>query len=277
MAKRKRTKLLVVHVTATRADGKLTSEKLRKMHKDRGFRDIGYNEWIDRKGKLFRGRGVDEIGAHVRGYNSIAYGIAMEGGWKVNDITPAQMKTLEKRLRELLEKYHDAKICGHRDLSPDADGDGVVEPHEHMKACPRFDAIPWAESKGLPGADIRGVWSEEGKGGPDARIVWLQKLLRNKGYQVGPLDGHHGIKTTEAIIQFQTDFNLPVNGKFDYPTVKKLRELNGVPVTKNTALQLTENTALQHKRPTTSVNPPEKPVGFFGRLIEIIMRILKRD
>ncbi len=273
MAMRRRTKLLVVHVTATRANGKLTSEKLRKMHKNRGFRDIGYNEWIDRKGKLFRGRGVDEIGAHVRGYNSIAYGIAMEGGWKKNDITLPQMVTLEKRLRELVKKYHDAKICGHRDLSPDADGDGIVEPHEHVKACPRFDAIPWAESKGLPGADIRGVWSEVGKAGPDARIVWLQKLLRNKGYQVGPTDGHHGIKTTEAIIQFQTDFNLPVNGEFDVVTVKKLRELNEAPVT--------EIAEPQRKRPTEkpaeTKTSPAKPVGFWGRLIAAVMKILKRD
>jgi N-acetylmuramoyl-L-alanine amidase len=33
-------------------------------------------------------------------------------------------------------------VVGHRDLSPDLDHDGVVEPHEWVKQCPCFDAIP---------------------------------------------------------------------------------------------------------------------------------------
>jgi hypothetical protein len=32
------------------------------------------------------------------------------------------------------------KIIGHRDLSPDLDGDGIVEPNEFIKQCPCFDA-----------------------------------------------------------------------------------------------------------------------------------------
>ena len=30
---------------------------------------------------------------------------------------------------------------GHRDLSPDTDGDGHVEPEEWLKFCPCFDAL----------------------------------------------------------------------------------------------------------------------------------------
>jgi N-acetylmuramoyl-L-alanine amidase len=33
-------------------------------------------------------------------------------------------------------------VVGHRDLSPDLDKDGLVEPHEWMKQCPCFDAVP---------------------------------------------------------------------------------------------------------------------------------------
>ncbi|MFK5979758.1 MAG: peptidoglycan-binding domain-containing protein [Rhizobiaceae bacterium] len=231
MAKRKQTLLLVTHCTATSLKYKLTSEALRKMHQVRGFRDIGYNEWIDRDGVLHVGRGADEIGAHVKGYNSIAYGIALEGCRDVFDATEEMLHTLHLRYHELQNhQYPDAEICGHRDLSPDADGDGIIEPHEHIKACPRFDAIPWAEKIGLQVADIKGVWDTHGKDGPDVRNIWLQKLLRGAGYNVGPLDGHLGKKSKLAIATFQQDHQLEANGKFNKATVKKLREISGVDV-----------------------------------------------
>lgn len=223
MANRKSTDLIVVHVTATPKTMTLTSAKLRQMHKQRGFSDIGYNEWIDRAGVLHNGRGQDAQGAHVRGYNSVSFGISLEGGLHEFDTTDAQMATLVLRLRELVTIYPNAKICGHRDLSPDLDGDGMIEPHEHMKLCPQFDVIPWAKSKGLPGADIRGVWDKHTQAGPDARIEWLQKLLRNRGYAVGPIDGHMGPKTIEAIALFQSDNGLDQTRIFDRETVALLR------------------------------------------------------
>jgi N-acetyl-anhydromuramyl-L-alanine amidase AmpD len=44
----------------------------------------------------------------------------------------------------MLERaYPMAQILGHRDLSPDIDGDGVVEEHEWLKDCPCFDVYTW--------------------------------------------------------------------------------------------------------------------------------------
>jgi N-acetylmuramoyl-L-alanine amidase len=37
-------------------------------------------------------------------------------------------------------KVSKIEIVGHRDLSPDLDGDGIVEPQEWIKQCPCFDA-----------------------------------------------------------------------------------------------------------------------------------------
>jgi len=226
MKKRTKTTLGVVHVTATPADMNLTSASLRSMHAIRGFSDIGYNEWINRKGKLILGRGVEFIGAHVRGYNSISYGIALEGGRNGFDITDAQMRTLEKRMGELSKRYPKIKWCGHRDLSPDGDGDGVIEPHEHTKACPQFDVIPWAKARGLPVADIKGVWDHKKKhGAPDGRDAWLQRLLAGLGYPVGPIDGIVGGATRKAIKLFQDAHGLRKTGNFDKITVAKLRAL----------------------------------------------------
>jgi N-acetyl-anhydromuramyl-L-alanine amidase AmpD len=43
------------------------------------------------------------------------------------------------RVNDLKMQFPKAVVLGHRDLSPDKDGDGVVEKHEWVKACPCFD------------------------------------------------------------------------------------------------------------------------------------------
>ncbi|MDA5624327.1 N-acetylmuramoyl-L-alanine amidase, partial [Pasteurella multocida] len=38
-------------------------------------------------------------------------------------------------------------ICGHRDLSPDLNGDGTITPNEWLKDCPCFDVWEWLDSE----------------------------------------------------------------------------------------------------------------------------------
>ena len=55
--------------------------------------------------------------------------------------TPAQKKALRELIAKLIKQYPDIKeVLGHRDTSPDLDGDGIVEPNEWIKMCPCFDA-----------------------------------------------------------------------------------------------------------------------------------------
>lgn len=240
MPNRKATTLLVVHVTATPAGRDIGVKEVRAMHKAKGWSDIGYNEVIRLDGTLETGRGVDAIGAHVAGFNSTAYGISLVGGLDAagkpaNTATAAQMETLQLTLRQRAMQFPGAGVCGHRDLSPDRDGDGVIEASEHIKACPCFDAIPWAASVGLPVADIKGVWGETmlvpASGGaqlvlvagPDRRIVYLQRLLTMTGLLIGPIDGIIGGKTQKAIRSYQEIYGLAVTGTFDVPTVARLR------------------------------------------------------
>ena len=37
------------------------------------------------------------------------------------------------------EKFPGCRVCGHRDLSPDLNGNGEIEPEEWIKQCPCFD------------------------------------------------------------------------------------------------------------------------------------------
>lgn len=54
--------------------------------------------------------------------------------------TEDQKATLFARLEDLKERYPQAVIVGHRDLSPDTDKNGKVDHYEYIKVCPCFDA-----------------------------------------------------------------------------------------------------------------------------------------
>lgn len=137
--------LIVIHCSATNEDKDYTPEQLRKDHRKRGFSDAGYNFYIRKTGEEVSLRPVDEIPAHAKGYNACSIGICYEGGLdkagKPADTRTVQQKiTLLRLVEKLLYRFPGSAICGHRDLSPDLNGDGVVLPNEWIKQCPCFDA-----------------------------------------------------------------------------------------------------------------------------------------
>ncbi len=105
-----------------------------------GLPHIGYHFLIDLKGEIFAGRALEEIGAHVSGSNARSVGICMVG---MRRFTAAQWAALRQLVQTLRSAYPSARVVGHRDLSPDLDGDGVVEPQEWLKECPTFDVKTW--------------------------------------------------------------------------------------------------------------------------------------
>lgn len=135
---------IVVHCSATRQDHPFTVADLRAEHLRRGFRDIGYHYYIRRDGTVFKTRPIEQVGAHVKGYNKYSIGLCYEGGLDASGNpkdtrTPEQRAALRLLVAQLLRRFHEARLCGHRDLSPDLNGDGVVEPEEWMKECPCFE------------------------------------------------------------------------------------------------------------------------------------------
>lgn len=239
MPARKKTTYGAIHVTATPPGWKGTMKDIRAMHIARGFNGVGYNEiiWPDGRSEITE-RGANGAGAHIAGFNSIAYGLALVGGVKANGkgdastITAAQWTTLARRMREISKQYPGIAWAGHRDFSPDKNGNGIIEPYEYLKECPCFDAIPYATGLGLKGANIKGTWKVGAPVagapvvayiGPDTRNAYLQRLLDKAGYKLGPIDGLVGPKTTAATKAYQKANALPVTGKFDAATVKSLR------------------------------------------------------
>ena len=136
--------LLVVHCSATRCDRHFSVEALRRSHLARGFADIGYHFYITRDGEVHICRPVHQIGAHATGWNDKSIGICYEGGLDekgrpADTRTGWQRHSLRVLVRTLLLDYPGCRICGHRDLSPDLNGNGEIEPEEWVKQCPCFE------------------------------------------------------------------------------------------------------------------------------------------
>lgn len=138
--------LIVVHCTASRCDRRLTPADLEAEHRRRNFKGCGYHFFISREGIIFPMRPLDCAGAHVRGFNARSIGIAYEGGL-LPDGTAADTRTADQRqslrfiIRQLLFLYPKSTVCGHRDLSPDLNGNGIIESREWIKQCPCFNAV----------------------------------------------------------------------------------------------------------------------------------------
>lgn len=140
---------IIIHCSATPSDMDIGADEIRKWHKDRGWRDIGYNYVIRRDGTLELGRDLDgdgnvdeEVGAHARGFNSTSIGICLIGGLSSKgegeaNFTYQQYKQLHELVFVLDIKYNIEKVMGHRDLP------GV------SKECPCFDVSGFFEHKGV--------------------------------------------------------------------------------------------------------------------------------
>lgn len=114
----------------------IDADTIRQWHLDKGWSDIGYHYVITRSGEVQAGREESLIGAHARGVNANSVGICLVGGVDANSKTRAdcnfthqQWSALKCLVNDLLQKYPNAKVSGHRDFA--------------RKACPTFDVEAW--------------------------------------------------------------------------------------------------------------------------------------
>jgi len=136
--------LIVIHCSATKEGKDYDVATVRKWHKQRGFRDIGYHLLIHLDGAVERGRSMSKAGAHAKGYNSYSIGVCYVGGLDLNGKpkdtrTPEQRNTLRAIVETIKALYPYADVVGHRDLSVDLNGDGMISEDEWLKACPCFN------------------------------------------------------------------------------------------------------------------------------------------
>lgn len=151
---------IIIHCSATKEGLEVSSDSIDRSHKARKFssyvsggktRYIGYHFLIHLDGTIEECRPIAKMGCHASGHNARSIGICYIGGLDARDTNgkmikdtriPEQKAALIKLIKDLRKKYPTIKrIIGHRDTSPDKNGNGIIEPFEFIKGCPCFDAI----------------------------------------------------------------------------------------------------------------------------------------
>ena len=137
-------KTLVVHASATGQEA--TIESIKKYWKEKlKWKNPGYHYIIKPDGEAVQLLDEELVSNGVAGHNSTLINVCYIGGIDatgkaIDNRTAAQKKTLVILLSRLKRKYPQATIKGHRDFSPDKNGNGIIEPSEWIKMCPCFDA-----------------------------------------------------------------------------------------------------------------------------------------
>lgn len=143
---------IVIHCSATRGDRDFTEKQINEAHVARGFGKWGYHYYIRKDGRVVPMRAENEVGAHdncmVPGmkvsYNRMSIGICYEGGLDASGRaadtrTPAQKEAMARLVQDIASRHEILDVLGHRDTSPDKNGNGVIEQSEWLKECPCFD------------------------------------------------------------------------------------------------------------------------------------------
>lgn len=158
---------IVIHCSATPEGKDVRAKDIDEMHRKKGWKMIGYNYVIDLDGTIETGRPLTMDGAHCNTagfsgtpYNKHSIGVCYIGGVeatkdakgrivaKLNSKgqaiakdtrTKAQKLAMQNLVTELMDKYPIVEVIGHRDTSPDLNGDGIINRYEWIKECPCFD------------------------------------------------------------------------------------------------------------------------------------------
>lgn len=132
---RTQTDLIVVHGTTID-----TPEELHRLAMNSGIRSTrgrtGFHFMITPDGYIAKGRAIDEVGAHARGYNDRSVGIILLGRTPMG-YGEDQLAQLNTCILLIMQHYQHQRltIVGHDDFS--------------STKCPGFDVSEWAFNQGF--------------------------------------------------------------------------------------------------------------------------------
>ena len=143
-------KYIVIHCTA--GFGDLKSIK-KHWHNVLGWKTGGYHRIVKEDGKTHKLYPFHRQVNGVKGHNHEAIHISYIGGVDPKNYSKAKDTRTNNQNDSIIKNIIDAmcwlsdngndlsqvKILGHRDFSPDKNGNGIIESWERIKECPSFE------------------------------------------------------------------------------------------------------------------------------------------
>lgn len=130
LTNRPRTDYIALHHAQA---NKCSAADVDRWHKEKGRSGIGYHFFVRKDGRIYRGRPLNKMGAHVSGMNNCSIGICAEGSYEKETTMPdPQKQAIKELLRYLKGIYPDAKVVGHREIG-ESDCPGRYYPLKEMK------------------------------------------------------------------------------------------------------------------------------------------------
>ena len=103
---------IVLHHVA----GSMTVRAIHQMHVNKGWNGIAYHYYIGKTGEVWRGRPETALGAGVDGANYGSIHVVFDGNFEQETMSRAQLRAGEQLVIELLKKFPQAAVVGHRDV-----------------------------------------------------------------------------------------------------------------------------------------------------------------
>lgn len=125
--------MIVLHCSGIKPHQHQNIKTIDDYHKSKGWKGVGYHEYVRRDGTVEHGRPLWKVGAHCVKHNKHSIGICYEGGLDAtgqyaDTRTPEQIRTLRDLVEQMHALFPHAVIVGHHDL-------------DSTKPCPCFDVV----------------------------------------------------------------------------------------------------------------------------------------
>ena len=101
LSSRNKTDAIVLHHRA--GNGDVLS--IHNGHVKNGWVGIGYHFYVRKDGSIYRGRGLDKMGAHAEGHNNHTIGICFEGNFENEEMGKEQFEAGRELINHIEECY----------------------------------------------------------------------------------------------------------------------------------------------------------------------------
>jgi len=216
-------KYLFIHCTSA-PQNQSTQEMFNYWKKHNGWTTVGYHYDILPNGTIEQLQELDKPSNGVKGYNSNSIHVCYKGGIDskgkpIDNRTEAQKQAQLLLIEFFKSKYPNIIVLGHRDISTDTNGNGIIESWEWIKSCPSYDVRNDLAKRGFKELIVPSgiIYKLNNPLIKNDTVREIQRSLKIKD------DGFFGSNTDKAVKEFQAKNKLTVDGIVGKKTAELLK------------------------------------------------------